>query len=155
VVVASNTSKDYKPVQIILKGSASRPLCHFELEESHYLANQRTITDVTGSEALSNLDPSTRVIEFFSCGIKSKNAKRFYIVNPTNFSYEFEWIPNSSEKTFQCMTPKGLVAAGKKFEMLFEYFPETAELKVSFISQLRNPYGHFLFLIKTLLLLFC
>lgn len=134
VVVASNTPKDSKPTQILLRGSATRPLCHFELEESNYLLNQRVIPDINGSEALPTiLDPATRVIEFFSCGIRIKNVKRFYIVNPTNFGYEFEWSANSlNEKSFQCITPKGLVAAGKKFEILFEYFPETSELKVCF-----------------------
>jgi hypothetical protein len=132
VVVASNTPKDYKPTQILLRGSATRPLCHFELEESNYLLNQRVIPDINCLEALPTiLDPATRVIEFFSCGIRIKNVKRFYIVNPTNLGYEFEWSANLlSEKSFQCLTPKGLVAAGKKFEIVFEYFPETSELMV-------------------------
>ena len=58
-----------------------------------------------------------------------KNTKRFMAVNPTNQGYEFEWeeLPDDSKKLkpmFKCITPKGIILSGKKFEIVFEYTPD-------------------------------
>jgi hydrocephalus-inducing protein len=73
-----------------------------------------------------------KIIEFESLGCKIKNTKRFYIVNPTASSYEFEWRKleeevnkNNHSNYFKCITPKGSILSGKKFEVIFEYSPET------------------------------
>ncbi len=48
----------------------------------------------------------------------------FFITNPTEMSYEFQWTcldaPSSSPlttPTFKCLTPKGQVTGGKKFQV--------------------------------------
>jgi hydrocephalus-inducing protein len=64
-----------------------------------------------------------------------KNTKKFYVVNPTSVGYEFEWkkmeeykLPagaNTQNDTFfKCLTQKGVILSGKKFEMVFEYTPD-------------------------------
>eukprot|EP01135_Chromosphaera_perkinsii_P007876 Nk52_evm68s1020 gene=Nk52_evmTU68s1020 len=119
-------------------GTSLRPYCHFELESSDYITAGRRnpeLNDHSGSPG-GVLDPETRVIEFESCGIKIKNIKRFYIVNPTNMSYEFRWDPVDeaavSKTAFRCLTPKGVVMAGKKYEISFEFIPDNLDILESF-----------------------
>ncbi len=82
---------------------------------------------------LGSLDPRTKVIEFRTCGVKVKSTKKFYVLNPTNLSYEFSWeCEESSKLGFHCINKKGLIAAGKKFEMVFECTPMELGLKESF-----------------------
>ena len=52
-------------------------------------------------------------------------------MDPTNQGYELEWeqpdedlIPNLN-KVFKCQTPKGIIYSGIKFEMVFEYIPNS------------------------------
>lgn len=62
-----------------LDGIAERPIVHFELPMSNY------------REKKEDLDAAYNIIEFESIGTKVKNIKRFYMMNPTNFSYSFTW----------------------------------------------------------------
>lgn len=66
-----------------------------------------------------------------------KNTKRFFVLNPTNLGYEFEWEQQDEEtnlnsKLFKCITPKGVIYSGKKFEMIFEYTPNTLDTHESY-----------------------
>lgn len=51
-------------------------------------------------------------------------------VNPTSSGYEFEWTEVNDDTNkkmkpmFKCLTPKGVILSGKKFEMVFEYAPD-------------------------------
>lgn len=92
---------------------AERPVCHFELPPSTLKGEREDL----------------KIIEFSSLGTKIKNTKRFYIVNATASSYEFEWRQQESNKEtscnyFKCATMKGTVLSGKKYEVIFEYSPE-------------------------------
>lgn len=131
----ANLSKELKNLVIKVGGSSQRPFCHFELEESDYLSSERRNSEISAANGVpASLEPSTRVIEFKSCGVKVKSTKRFYIVNPTNLSYEFEWVCEAGDlgnRFFKCNTPRGLVLSGKKFEMTFEFVADTVEVKES------------------------
>ncbi|RLN87341.1 hypothetical protein BBJ28_00008070 [Nothophytophthora sp. Chile5] len=82
---------------------------------------------------LGPLDPSVKVIEMESLGIRVRNTRRFYVVNPTNVSYEFSWTPQGEvNPCFRCATPKGLMLAGKRCEMIFEFTPQQLELQEMF-----------------------
>nr|KAJ3422703.1 hypothetical protein HK105_006819 [Polyrhizophydium stewartii] len=132
-----NLAKDQKLLQIPVHGTSLRPLCHFELEESDYVASERRNPDRGVTDGVpAVLEPNTKVIEFSSCGVRSKNMNRFYIVNPTNLSYEFVWSQESPKdtKVFKCFTPRGIVAPNKKSEIMFEFSPETIDIKASFES---------------------
>lgn len=63
------------------------------------------------------------------------NTKRFFVANPTAQGYEFifkklddDQLPaganNSSANYFKSRTNKGVILSGKKYEMVFEYFPD-------------------------------
>ena len=74
-------SPDLEPLILELDGEAERPICHFELPPSN-LREKKEYAD---------LDTKYNVVEFLSLGTKTKNVKRFYVVNPTNQGYEFTW----------------------------------------------------------------
>jgi adenylate kinase family enzyme len=131
-----NLAKECKPLSVKVYGTSLRPFCHFELEESDYITSERRSPDTGSSNGVPSVLPqNTKVIEFGSCGVKVKNTKRFYIVNPTDIPYEFEWSSESSidQRVFRCLTPKGLVLSNKKYEIIFEFIPESVDLKVSIL----------------------
>ncbi|KAI9343132.1 hypothetical protein BDR26DRAFT_917651 [Obelidium mucronatum] len=130
-----NLVKEAKPITIKVSGVSLRPFCHFELDDSDYITSERRNPEISAMNGVPlSLLPQTKVIEFESCGVKVRNTKRFYIVNPTSFNYEFEWTTDQTvdKRAFRCVTLRGLVMAGKKFEMIFEFTPETIDLKESY-----------------------
>ena len=121
---------------IELYGESSRPLCHFELEDSDYITGGRRNPELRGPDGkLGPLDARTKVMEFRSTGVKTKIIKKFYLLNPTNFSYEFSWeceeTSRAQAQVFHCITKKGLVLSGKKYEVMFEYTPNDLGIKVT------------------------
>ncbi|KAF0682818.1 Aste57867_25117 [Aphanomyces stellatus] len=117
---------------IDVQGMSLRPVCHIDLEPSDY-AGRRALNLVGPSGELGPLDPSVRVVEMESLGIRVRNTKRFYVINPTNISYEFVWLPEGNvNPCFRCATPKGLMLAGKRCEMVFEFTPQQMELQEMF-----------------------
>lgn len=50
-----------------------------------------------------------QVIEFLSRGIRIRNTKKFYVLNPTALSIEFEWLDQTNDSAvsalFTCHTP--------------------------------------------------
>ncbi|KAJ3305286.1 hypothetical protein HDV03_001884, partial [Kappamyces sp. JEL0829] len=132
-----NLAKDTAPLVIPVSGFSLRPFCHFELEDTDPLS----IEARTPERSLENgvpivLEPNTKIIEFKSCGIRQKNVKKFYIVNPTLHSYDYVWRHESvsDSKAFKCLTPKGTVASNKKSEIVFEFTPESLDTKESLWS---------------------
>ncbi|CAJ1447961.1 unnamed protein product [Effrenium voratum] len=112
-----------EPLRIPLNASALRPWCHFEVPSSDYRARR---------QAETSLDPKYQVIEFESLGTRVRNTKRFYVLNPTSDTYEFNWMQEEverkeSEDPFRCLTKRGTILPGKKYEMTFEYLPADTE----------------------------
>eukprot|EP01022_Parablepharisma_sp_SALTPOND_P020800 TRINITY_DN386_c0_g1_i3.p1 TRINITY_DN386_c0_g1~~TRINITY_DN386_c0_g1_i3.p1 ORF type:complete len:4093 (+),score=589.86 TRINITY_DN386_c0_g1_i3:873-13151(+) len=113
-----------KPLVLEVDGSSERPICHFELSPSKYREKKE--------KDMAPIDNKYNIIEFESLGTKVKNIKRFMVVNPTSQGYEFEWgqdedknKANTTKAFFRCLTPKGTILSGKKYEMAFEYVPES------------------------------
>ncbi|KAG7386322.1 hypothetical protein PHYPSEUDO_000450 [Phytophthora pseudosyringae] len=119
-------------VKVEVRGGSLRPACHFDVERSDYA--QWRAPNLAGPHGeLGPLDPSVKVIEMESLGVRVRNTRRFYVVNPTNVSYEFSWTPQGeSNPCFRCATPKGLMLAGKRCEMIFEFTPQQLELQEMF-----------------------
>ena len=109
VCMIKSADPSQKPLSISILGYTERPLCHFELT-----GGVKHDTDIT-------------ILDFDSIGMAVKNTKKFFVLNPTNLGYEFEWEQVEEEsnqnKIFKCATPKGVIYSGKKFEMIFEYTP--------------------------------
>ena len=67
------------------------------------------------------------------------SSRRFFVTNPTNTAYPYQWIQDSIDGTLSglntnlvCNTPKGVIEPGKKTEMVFEYRVETMDLVETF-----------------------
>ncbi|KAL3657260.1 hypothetical protein V7S43_017769 [Phytophthora oleae] len=119
-------------IKVEVRGGSLRPACHFDVERSDY-AQWRAPNLVGPHGELGPLDPSVKVIEMESLGVRVRNTRRFYVVNPTNVSYEFSWTPQGEvNPCFRCATPKGLMLAGKRCEMIFEFTPQQLELQEMF-----------------------
>ncbi|KAL4085786.1 hypothetical protein PRIC1_014796 [Phytophthora ramorum] len=119
-------------VKVDVRGGSLRPACHFDVDRSDY-AQWRAPSLVGPHGELGPLDPSVKVIEMESLGVRVRNTRRFYVVNPTNVSYEFSWTPQGEiNPCFRCATPKGLMLAGKRCEMIFEFTPQQLELQEMF-----------------------
>jgi len=128
-----NLVNDEKPLLINVSGSSLRPFCHFELDECEYITNDHHHPDLVNANGEAIVfDPLTKVLSFNSCGVKIRNSKKFYIVNTTQISYDFEWTCLAgNEKIFKCLTKKGRILSGKKFEINFEYVPENIDQRVN------------------------
>ncbi|CAM9307133.1 unnamed protein product, partial [Choristocarpus tenellus] len=58
---------------------------------------------------------------------------RFYVVNPTNLNYDFSWEAQGiSHPSWRCVTQRGMILAGKRGEMVFEFTPEDMETAEAF-----------------------
>ncbi|KAG2489301.1 hypothetical protein HYH03_012133 [Edaphochlamys debaryana] len=126
-----------EPLVRPLGGRVLRPWAHFELPDSDYLSGGRRTPDMPGpSGAIEPLDPATRVLEVESLGIKVRNTKRFFVLNPTGIAYEFFWQPMGrfalEPGPFACVTKRGVIGGGRQFEMVFEYTPTSDAIVESF-----------------------
>ncbi|ETO64005.1 hypothetical protein F444_18403 [Phytophthora nicotianae P1976] len=130
--IPDNQRDKVTAVRVEVRGGSLRPACHFDVERSDYA--QWRAPNLPGPHGeLGPLDPSSKVIEMESLGVRVRNTRRFYVVNPTNVSYEFSWIPQGdANPCFRCATPKGLMLAGKRCEMIFEFTPQQLELQEMF-----------------------
>lgn len=102
-----------------------RPWCHFELPASDYLSAGRRNPELPGpSGVVEPLDPAIKVVEFCSLGVRVRNSRTFFILNPTSISYEFVWAPVASPNLamrgaqppaspFTCLVRKGSIAGGR------------------------------------------
>ncbi|KAK9824158.1 hypothetical protein WJX72_008157 [[Myrmecia] bisecta] len=128
------------PLARQLDGSVLRPWCHFELPLSDYVSSGRRGPEMRGPQGdLGPLDPATKVFELESLGVKVRNTRRFFVLNPTSLSYEFIWeavgppgMADGDDAPFTCTTRRGVVAAGKRYEMVFEFTPSTEQIQESF-----------------------
>ena len=122
VISIDNLDPNLPKLILELDGDTERPICHFELPPP--LLKDKRAQDLAQ-------EAKYHIIEMESLGTKVKNVKKFYVVNPTNQGYEFEWTKeveeagkNNYSSFFRCLTPKGTVLSGKKYEMVFEYLPD-------------------------------
>jgi hydrocephalus-inducing protein len=102
-----------------------RPWCHFDLPESDYVTGGRRNPDLPGPSGVTELlDPATKVVEFESLGIRVRNTRRFFILNPTSITYEFVWAPMlplavaalggpPPPSPFNCVVRKGTISEGR------------------------------------------
>jgi len=76
------------------------------------------------------------VVEMTSLGTAVRNVRRFFVLNPTSISYEYKWahVPvkgrENEASPFQCRTSAGVISAGRRYEMTFEFTPLVDETQV-------------------------
>jgi hydrocephalus-inducing protein len=122
---------------IAVSGRATRPVCHMDVPHTDYLS-QRSVDLLGPNGERGPLDASVRVLHIPSLGIGVRNPKRFYVVNSTNAAYDFAWevtgtaAAASLGSTIKCLTPRGMIGAGKRFEMAFEFAPKAPVVSEAF-----------------------
>ncbi|KAG8562376.1 hypothetical protein GDO81_015657 [Engystomops pustulosus] len=135
-----NTPPSIQEPVLAVTGRSLLPYCHFQLEDSDYISSGRRNPELCGpggAPSGTTLDPMTRVVEFTSVGVKTKNSRTFSIMNPTNSLYSFLWTcedPPSLQHSpaFRCMNEQGVIQAGKKTEITFEFIPQLLDISESF-----------------------
>ncbi|XP_029465095.1 hydrocephalus-inducing protein homolog [Rhinatrema bivittatum] len=135
-----NVMEDQELPLLKVKGKSLLPYCHFELEDSDYITQNRRnpeLREPQGAPPGIILDHNTRVIEFSTVGIHTKCTKSFKIINPTNAAYSFLWtcedvLTPGSALAFRCFTKSGLIRAEKKAEISFEFHSQELDIVESF-----------------------
>lgn len=139
-IEAPHLDSGYKPAQIELDGTVLRPWCHFDFAESDYVTSGRRDPSLPGpnGEVPAPIDASTKVVEIDSLGTRARNVKRFFVLNPTNIAYDFEWkalddnAVGSVSGPFRVPYNSGTIGGGKNYEMMVEYIPQSDGLSESF-----------------------
>jgi hydrocephalus-inducing protein len=77
------------------------------------------------SQSTNLTTPNRQVLEFESLGVRVRNTKRFFVLNPTSISYEFVWAPVAraaagqgsggadTQSPLVCSTRKGIIGGGR------------------------------------------
>uniref|UniRef100_A0A7S2QVW6 MSP domain-containing protein n=2 Tax=Triparma pacifica TaxID=91992 RepID=A0A7S2QVW6_9STRA len=121
---------------VSIRGKSNRPIVHVELgDQNDYLSrrqpNLRNELGLFGQIEAS----SVRVVEMVSRGTRVRNTKRFHVINPTSNNYNFSWVPQGNPSpAWRCVTSKGMILAGKRGEMVFEYTPDDVAVAESFFK---------------------
>ena len=123
-------------VRMVLRGTAKRPVCHFELKESPEYLSQRVGNLRNEFGMLSPIEcTDIKVVELESTGLRTRNTYRFHIINPTADNYEFLWEAVGEPSPFwRCLQSAGMLFAGKRIEMVFEYLPDEVAVAESFFK---------------------
>lgn len=122
-------------IRMVVRGTAKRPVCHFEMKESvDYLV--RRLPSMTNELGLvSPIQVEVKVAEVESIGLRSRNTYRFSVLNPTNENYEFLWESVGVPSPFwRCVYSSGMLFSGKRVEMVFEYLPESVCVAEAFFK---------------------
>ncbi|XP_078720178.1 hydrocephalus-inducing protein homolog isoform X2 [Lampetra fluviatilis] len=123
---------------VSVSGCGLMPWCHFEVADSDYLSGGRRNPELPGRLGAppgSTLPPDTRVIEMHALGVHTCVTKSFYILNPSSSAYSFSWQcedPPGTLTPFTCRTPGGVLEAGRKSQVAFEFAPTQLNLAESF-----------------------
>jgi hydrocephalus-inducing protein len=73
------------------------------------------------------------VVSLESIGLRTRNTFRFHIINPTAENYEFLWESLGDASAYwRCVQSAGMLFAGKRIEIVFEYLPEDTSVAESF-----------------------
>ncbi|XP_075796761.1 hydrocephalus-inducing protein homolog isoform X3 [Pelodiscus sinensis] len=131
-----NLKPNHQGPVVAVTGRSLLPYCHFELEDSDYLATSRHNPELQGSQGAA-LDSTARVIEFTSLGVHTRSSRTFMLVNPTNSTYSFQWVCEQPEDlqeqpVFSCLTEMGQIRPEKKAEVTFAFVPQHLGITESF-----------------------
>jgi len=95
--------------------------CRCGVDDHHHL-DGHTVADKCPSICMIAL--LLQVVEFQSLGVRVRNTKRFFILNPTSITYDFVWAPvlppavaalggPPPPSPFNCVVRKGAISEGR------------------------------------------
>ncbi|NXX95861.1 HYDIN protein, partial [Centropus bengalensis] len=131
-----NLKPNQKCPEVVVRGRSLMPNCHFELEDSDYVAAKSHNPELQRPPG-AMFDLNTRVIEFAATGVCSRNSRTFMVANPTASAYSFQWAcrdPKAppEQVAFFCLTERGRIQPGEKAKMKFEFIPRHLGITESF-----------------------
>eukprot|EP00762_Andalucia_godoyi_P000512 ANDGO_05257.mRNA.1 Hydin len=136
IVGLDRASEGCRSVHLV--GVPECPIVHFETQFSTDYISTKRLPGLPGPDGVVGpLNPETRVLEIESRGVKVRNVRRFYVLNPTNLSYDFVLVPgvaNARAPGVRCLTQYGTIHSGKKFELVFEFIPDSLSVSEAFWS---------------------
>lgn len=124
------------PIRMVLRGQAKRPICHFDIQESHEYLAKREPNLKNEYGLLAPIEATDlKVVALESVGLRTRNTFRFHIINPTAENYEFLWeTMGDASAAWRCVQSAGMLFAGKRIEIVFEYLPEEVAVAESFFK---------------------
>ena len=135
-VDGSTPTQGLNSIRMVCRGSAMRPVCHFELKESPDYLSRRPGNLKNEFGMLSPIEcTDIKMVELESTGLRTRNTYRFHIINPTSDNYEFLWEAVGEPCPFwRCVQSAGMLFAGKRIEMVFEYLPDEVAVAEAFFK---------------------
>jgi hydrocephalus-inducing protein len=123
-------------IRMVLRGTGKRPICHFDINETLDYMSRRTSNLKNENGLFSNIEATDfKVVELESVGLQTRNTFRFHVTNPTGDNYEFIWESMGDPSPFwRCVQSAGMMFAGKRIEMVFEYLPEEISVAEAFFK---------------------
>ncbi|KAL0213673.1 hypothetical protein P9112_005857 [Eukaryota sp. TZLM1-RC] len=110
-----NLALDCVPPVFSINGSASRPVCYFDL--SPLDQNSETFQQVSAGKQ------GYHVI-LIENKATTANSASFYVMNPTETDYEFVWeFEKDGNSEIQCQNKRGVIQKGRKSKMTFVFEP--------------------------------
>ncbi|KAG5473165.1 hypothetical protein CUR178_03084 [Leishmania enriettii] len=140
-LILSMPHSDPAEVRVPLQGVAECPLVHFDIPPATY-----PDADATASSGdAANQGQERVVVQFLACGLHTTATVKFPVVNPTVAAYSYEWVEEGmrrgasassglsgdSVSPFRCLTPMGVIAAGRQAEAVFEFFADALGVRES------------------------
>ena len=122
------------PIRITMRGRATRPACHIDLEsDSDYLSRRAPNLLNEHGQKDQIESQNVRIVEVKSKGLRVQNRRRFLVTNPTASAYDFHWEPcGQPHASWKTPTPRGMILAGKRGEMIFEFTPSSTDTAEAF-----------------------
>ncbi|KAL0210698.1 hypothetical protein RCL1_005134 [Eukaryota sp. TZLM3-RCL] len=109
-------SKNCPPLSLSLNAKVVRPICYF---------NMSTVDqNSSGYEQLIQANPGIHCILISAISVAPTTVD-FFVENPTDVDYDFNWSCDGDLSLISCKVKKGRIAAGKKTRMIFEFSPES------------------------------
>ena len=133
---ASDADASSAGVRMVIRGSAKRPICHFDVVETLDYMSRRPLNMKNENGLNSPIEVlDIKVIELESVGLRTRNTFRFYVTNTTNDNYEFIWESlGEASPSWRCVQGAGMMFAGKRIEIVFEYLPEEVHVAEAFFK---------------------
>jgi len=133
---ASDTDASSAGVRMIIRGTAKRPICHFDVVETLDYMSRRPLNMKNENGLNSPIEAlDIKVVELESVGLRTRNTFRFYVTNTTNDNYEFIWESlGEASPSWRCVQGAGMMFAGKRIEIVFEYLPEEVHVAEAFFK---------------------
>ena len=128
-------SSNSSSIRIVLRGTAKRPVCHFEMQESSDYLSRRPAGMKNEQGLYAPIESDVKLVSISSIGLRSRNTYRFHVLNPTSESFDFIWEAMGDPSPYwRCVYGSGTLFSGKRAEMVFEFLPEDVSVAEAFFK---------------------